>query len=115
MIANVFERPADFLNCAIEVASVNMTMPEVAATFSNVLGKTVKYQQIPFEAFEKQAGKEIAMMYQWFENVGYAADFDELKHNFFEPTDLETYLREHGWSKYENTSPKWSKKYLFCK
>ena len=99
MVADVFERPSDFLNRAIEVASADMTMPEVAAVFSNVLGKTIKYQQIPFEAFEKQVGKEIATMFRWFENVGYAADFDELKHDFFEPTTLETYLREHGWAK----------------
>jgi hypothetical protein len=34
MVAQVFERPQDFLGRAIEVASVNLTMTEVAATFS---------------------------------------------------------------------------------
>jgi hypothetical protein len=34
MVAEVFEHPADFANRAIEVASVEMTMPEVAASFS---------------------------------------------------------------------------------
>lgn len=99
MVAEVFERPSDFINHEIEVASVDMTMPEVTETFSNVIGKTVQYQQIPFEAFEKQVGEEIAIMYRWFENTGYAADFDELKRDFFEPASLESYLREHGWAK----------------
>jgi uncharacterized protein YbjT (DUF2867 family) len=95
IVAEVFERPADFANRAIEVASVEMTMPEVAAAFSHVLGKKVEYQQIPFEAFEPQAGEEVTMMYRWFENVGYSADFAQLKRDFAAPTDLESYLRSH--------------------
>jgi hypothetical protein len=38
----VFERPAEFLHREIEVASVNLTMPEIAAAFSRVLGKTYR-------------------------------------------------------------------------
>jgi uncharacterized protein YbjT (DUF2867 family) len=96
MVAEVFERPADFANRAIEVASVEMTMPEIAAAFSHVLGKKVEYQQIPFEAFEQQAGEEVTMMFRWFENVGYTADFAQLKRDFAAPTDFESYLRAHA-------------------
>jgi uncharacterized protein YbjT (DUF2867 family) len=95
MVAEVFERPIDFAYRAIEVASVEMTMPEVAAAFSHVLGKRVEYQQIPFEAFEQQAGEEVAIMYRWFENVGYSADFAQLNRDFPAPTDLEAYLRDY--------------------
>jgi uncharacterized protein YbjT (DUF2867 family) len=95
MVAEVFARPADFANRAIEVASVEMTMPEIAAAFSHVLGKKVEYQQIPFAAFEQQAGAEVTIMYRWFENVGYTADFDRLKRDFPAPTDFESYLRAH--------------------
>jgi uncharacterized protein YbjT (DUF2867 family) len=95
MVAEVFERPADFTNRAIEVASVEMTMPEVAEIFSRVLDKPVTYKQIPFEAFEQQAGEEVAIMFRWFENVGYTADFAQLKHDFPAPTDFESYLRGH--------------------
>ncbi|AGY58367.1 NmrA/HSCARG family protein [Gloeobacter kilaueensis] len=99
MIAGVFERPAEFLNREIEVASVEMTMTEVAAAFSRVLAKTVQYQQIPFEAFEQQAGKEMTIMYRWFENVGYRADLAELRRIFSKLSSLESYLREKGWAK----------------
>lgn len=99
MVADVFEHPAEFLHREIEVASVNLTMPEIAAAFSRVLGKTVNYQQIPFEAFEQQAGEEVAMMYRWFENVGYNADLNQLKREFSAPTDFESYLRDRGWVK----------------
>jgi uncharacterized protein YbjT (DUF2867 family) len=98
MVVEVFERPADFMNRAIEVASIEMTMPEVAAALSRVLGKPVNYQQIPFEAFEQQAGEEVTIMFRWFENVGYTADFAQLKRDFPAPTDLESYLRDRGWA-----------------
>jgi uncharacterized protein YbjT (DUF2867 family) len=95
MVAEVFERPADFANRAIEAASVEMTMPEIAAAFSRVLGRKVEYQQIPFEAFEQQAGEEVTLMYRWFENVGYGADLAQLKRDFSTLTDFESYLRDH--------------------
>lgn len=99
MVAEVFDRPAEFLNHEIEVASVEMTMPEIAAAFSHVLGKPVEYQQIPFEAFEQQAGEEITLMYRWLENVGYGANLAQLQRDFPTPTDFESYLRDHDWAK----------------
>ena len=98
MVAEVFERPADFLNREQEVASVDMTMTEIATVFSRIFGKNVEYQQIPFEAFEQQAGEEVTIMYRWFENVGYAADLAQLKRDFPEPTDFESYLRDRDWA-----------------
>ncbi len=98
MVAEVFERPADFVNRAIEVASVEMTMPEVAATFGRILGKPVEYHQISFEDFERQVGEEMTIMYRWFENVGYAADFELLNREFSKLTDLESYLHNLGWA-----------------
>jgi hypothetical protein len=59
----------------------------------------VSYQQVPFEAFEQQAGAEMAAMYRWFENVGYAADLAQLKREFPEPSHFESYLRDHDWAK----------------
>lgn len=99
MVAEVFERPADFMNREIELASVEMTLPEIAAAFSRVLDKSVTYQQIPFEAFEQQAGEEVTIMFRWFENVGYAADLAQLKRDFPAPIDFEAYLRDQGWAK----------------
>jgi uncharacterized protein YbjT (DUF2867 family) len=98
MVADVFERPIDFMNREIEVASVEMTMTEIAAAFSHVLGKNVAYQQIPFEAFEKQSGEEVTLMYRWFENVGYGADFTQLRRDFSRLSSFESYLRDRGWA-----------------
>ena len=99
MVSEVFDRPSEFLHRELEVASVDMTMPEIAAAFSQVLSKPVNYQQISFEAFEQQAGEEVTIMYRWFENVGYAADLAALQREFSNLTDFRSYLREHDWAK----------------
>jgi uncharacterized protein YbjT (DUF2867 family) len=99
MVADVFERPADFMNREIEVASVEMTMTEIAAAFTHVSGKPVNYQQIPFETFQQQAGEEVTLMFRWFENVGYIANIEKLKHDFSRLSSFESYLRDHDWAK----------------
>lgn len=98
MVAEVFERPADFLKREIEVASVEMTMTEIGAAFSRVTGENVSYKQIPFEAYEQRAGRETTLMFRWFEDSGYKADLGKLERDFHGLTDLETYLRDHGWA-----------------
>lgn len=99
MVNEVFERPTEFLQGEKEVASVDMTMREIAAAFSRVFGKNVEYQQISFEEFEQQAGAETTTMYRWFENAGYGADLATLKRDFHQLTDFESYLRDHEWTK----------------
>src|SRR5262249_33067033 len=104
IVAEVFERPEEFLHRAIELASVDMTMTEVAAAFSRVLGRAVTYEPIPWEAFGQQAGEEFTTMYRWFERVGYNADPEQVRREFFAPTDLESYLRSHAWGRSADAS-----------
>ena len=99
MVAKVFAQRDEFLGKQIEVTSIDISMTEVAATFSRVMGKEIKYQQIPFEAFQQQAGAELTTMFRWFENVGYNANINELEKAFFPLSSLDTYLKEHGWGK----------------
>ncbi|GAB3641354.1 NmrA/HSCARG family protein [Spirosoma arcticum] len=101
MVADVFERPGDFLNQERELASVELTMTETAATFSRVLGRNVDYQQTSFDAFKEQTGEENTIMFRWFEEAGYSANLPELTRDFHELTGFEPYLRDHDWA----TSP----------
>jgi uncharacterized protein YbjT (DUF2867 family) len=98
MVAEVFERREEFLGTALEVASVTMTMAEAARTLSQVVERNIKYEQIPFEEFEKQAGKEVGIMFRWFEADGYRANLAALEREFGPPTDFESHLQAHGWS-----------------
>jgi hypothetical protein len=42
-------------------------------------------------------GEEFAIMYEWFNDVGYEAGIAELRREYPELTTLEQYLRGHGW------------------
>jgi uncharacterized protein YbjT (DUF2867 family) len=105
MVAQVFERPEDFLGRAIEAASVDLKMTEVAATFSDVIGRAVTYQQIPFEAYQEKAGLELTTMMRWFESMGYNADLAQLEREFGALTSLDSYLRAHEWAPASNAAP----------
>lgn len=110
IVTSVFERPEEFMKQKFSVASVEMSMAEIAETFSSVMGKKVVYQQIPYEAFEKNAGKDTGDMFRWFEKIGQEADLPKLESEFFPLTAFESYLQEHGWGKpAANTSAKESK------
>ena len=104
MVADVFDDKNKYSGKEIEVASVDITMEEVVKSFSNILNKKVSYQQIPFEAFQKQAGEEVTTMFRWFENVGYNADINMLQNTFFNLSSLEDYLSEHEWNKKANVA-----------
>ena len=67
-------------------------MPQMAKTFSRVIGRQVDYFQVPWEQFQ-----EMAAMYRWFDEVGYEADITALRKEYPELTTLERYLRTHGW------------------
>ena len=42
-------------------------------------------------------GEEYAVMYRWFNDVGYEADIAALRQEHPKLTDFERYLRGHGW------------------
>lgn len=58
MVAEVFDRPADFLHRELEVASVEMTMPEIAAAFSRVLGKPSNINKFRLKHLSSKPGRK---------------------------------------------------------
>ena len=72
-------------------------MPEIADTFGRVIRRKISYYQVPWDRFEEQMGEEYALMYRWFNDVGYEADVAALRQEYPELTTFERYLRSHGW------------------
>lgn len=56
----------------------------------------IYYFQVPWDQFEEQMGEEYAVMYRWFNDVGYEADIAALRREYLELTTFERYLG-HGW------------------
>jgi hypothetical protein len=73
-----------------------MTMPEIADTFSRVIGRRVDYFQVPWDQFE-----ESTVMYRWFNDHGYEADIAALREEHPGLVSFEQYLRANGWENAE--------------
>jgi uncharacterized protein YbjT (DUF2867 family) len=87
-VAAAFEHPKKWQNRVVELAGDELSMTELAAVFSTVSGREVRYVQAPWDEFEKQAGKEMTLMYRWFEEVGYHVDISATR---LEHPDLLTF------------------------
>jgi uncharacterized protein YbjT (DUF2867 family) len=95
--ALAFEHPGKWLGRAVELAGDELSMTQMAETMGRVLGREVRYQQVPWDQFEKKAGSEVTIMYRWFNDVGYNADIPELRWEYTELTTIERWLRGNGW------------------
>jgi uncharacterized protein YbjT (DUF2867 family) len=104
--------PDRFVGERYELAGDEKTLAETAATLSAVMGQDVEAYHVPIEEAYESFGEEFTVMCEWFNDVGYDADIDALEDTFgFEFTDLETYLRSHGWEDKEGMAsvPGWVK------
>jgi len=100
--AMAFQNPDEWVGREVDMAGDELTMPEIADTFSRVIGREVGYYQVPWDQFEEQMGEEYAVMYRWFNDYGYEADITALKREHPGLISFEQYLRGHGW---ENAEP----------
>ncbi len=65
----------------IDLAGDVRTMPEAAEILTEALGRPVAFAQTPIEQV-RQYSKEMALMLEWFERVGYSADIAGLESEF---------------------------------
>jgi uncharacterized protein YbjT (DUF2867 family) len=95
--AMAFEDPEGWIGREVDLAGDEPTMVEFAETFGRVIGREVQYDQVPWEEFREAYGEDLAVMYEWFEEVGYEADIGALREEYPTLTTFESYLRNHGW------------------
>lgn len=89
-----FEHPEHWRNRAFDLAGDELTMNDTAAAFSRKLGREVRYQQVPWDEFEKRAGREYTIMYRWFENHGYTSDIAAARAEYGNLHTFERWLNE---------------------
>jgi uncharacterized protein YbjT (DUF2867 family) len=95
--AMAFEDPDRWIGREVDLAGDEMTMPEIADTFSRVIGRQVAYVQVPWDPFGEQMGVESTVMYRWFNDYGYEADIPALKEEHPGLVSFEQYLGANGW------------------
>jgi uncharacterized protein YbjT (DUF2867 family) len=91
-VVAALDRPGKWLGKVTDIAGDELSMNEVAAAFTTVVGKEVKYQQVPWEQFEKQAGSDLTIMFRWLDKVGYNVDIEALRSEMSNLTSFERWL-----------------------
>jgi uncharacterized protein YbjT (DUF2867 family) len=97
LAARVFAAPGRWIGRAIDLAGDALTMEETAQTMGRVLRRDVRYVQQPWDEFEKRLGRESALMFRFFDEVGFHADPAALRAEVPRALTLEAYLRAAGW------------------
>ena len=98
VVATAFERPGKWQNRTFELAGDELSLAELAQGFTRASGREVRYVQVPWDEFEKQAGKEIAAMYRWFESTGYHVEIGAVRQEYPNLTTFDKWINSHWHS-----------------
>lgn len=95
--ADALDDPAHWLGRVIVIAGDEKSNAEVAQIFSRVIGRPVKYQQIPWETFTKNAPPAMVKAVEYYRKAKPEADVAALRREFPWMLTLEEYLRANNW------------------
>lgn len=96
LVALAFESPQDFIGKALAIAGDELTMPQAAEVFGQVIGHPVRFIETPIEqvrSFDPNLAKEA----EWLNEEGFRADIPALRAIYPDLMTLETFLRKSGW------------------
>ena len=91
-IALAFEDEGKWRNRTFSLAGDELSMREIAEAISRAAVKPVRYMQVPWDAFEQQAGHGFAVMFRWFETHGYHVDLNAVKQEYPQTTGFNRWL-----------------------
>jgi len=92
VVAMAIERPAKWQDRAFELAGDEVSIADLAQIFSRMTGREVRYNQVPWDQFEAQAGAETAKMFRWFQDVGYHIDISAVRQEYPKLTSFDHWL-----------------------
>jgi uncharacterized protein YbjT (DUF2867 family) len=97
-VADAFDNPDNYIGKTMELAGDELTMEQTAEVMGRVIGRKVRYVNMPIEQV-RSMNEDMARMYEWMNEVGYSVDIDSLKKLRPDMLDLESWLRKSGWEK----------------
>ncbi len=98
--AAAFLRPKEFIGQVIELAGDELTIPDALDILSTSMRKKIQYEQLPDEQLENALGHDMAVMFRWFNKVGYNVDIPVLKKKWgINLTTFKEFISEAPWAK----------------
>jgi uncharacterized protein YbjT (DUF2867 family) len=82
VVVQALELPESFSGKRIEVASDEVTLPEVAKVLTEVINRKVDYSEFPLQAVRPIIGEDQATMFEWLNNQGFTADISGLRSTY---------------------------------
>ena len=79
--ALAFEEHERMNGVEVDIAGDRRTMPEAADIISVAMDKKVVFERAPIEEMRKMSD-DLAIMYQWFDRVGYDVDIGAVEKNY---------------------------------
>ena len=98
MAVIAFENPDFWVGNITSLAGDAMTPPEMAATFSKVIGRDVAYNQVDWPTCLETQGEELTAMYRYFDEYGMDGEPAQLRFWHPEALAFEAFLRQDGWA-----------------
>jgi len=95
--AEAFDHPDEWLGRAEAIAGQRISYAEVAASMGRVLGKPVRYHQIPWDEYTATATPTAIARESWYLENSDPVDVEALRAQYPWLMTLEDYLRAAGW------------------
>ena len=104
-VAALVERREQVFGKRFDFAGDEHSGEAQAKILSQAIGRPIAYQEIPI-AVARQQSEDVALMFEWFDNVGYDADIAALRRDFPEVRwhSFADWAREFDWSVLDRTS-----------
>jgi uncharacterized protein YbjT (DUF2867 family) len=104
-VATLVERREQVFGKRFDIAGDELSGEEQAKILSQAIGRPIDYREIPIAAARQQS-EDAALMFEWFDRVGYDADIAALQRDFPEVRwhSFAGWAREFDWGVLEQTS-----------
>jgi uncharacterized protein YbjT (DUF2867 family) len=94
-VAMAFEKPGHWQDQTRDLAGDELSMAEIADRLGRASGREVRYQQVPWNDWERQVGHELMVMWRWFEEHGYHVDTALVRQEYPQLTGFDRWLGQH--------------------
>jgi len=81
-VAAAFEQTGTYLGKEIDLAGDELRMPEALQMIGKATDRTIEYVTMPESEAEKNFGHDFAVMFKWFNDVGYNVAIEELEQQY---------------------------------
>jgi uncharacterized protein YbjT (DUF2867 family) len=97
--ATMIERGKSVYGKRFDIAGDGITGARAAEVLTDASGKKIEFQELPLDVMRSQS-EDMALMYEWFDRVGYSVDFGRLREEFPEVSwhSFESWAGNQDWS-----------------